>query len=695
MEKMLGSGRALRDLREDHADEAAGRAVAAGLAEVVADAPTLQIDLMSTLFSLHQLGGTDAEFVREGIEGIRESLAAQARSTTSDDKHDINRAQLHDELLEWLGQPGVLVLSGISGCGKTTFARQLAAGARRQGICDLEVSIDVGLTSPAPDGARVVASPAQLQWELRNATGGTAFPGGYHDDQLHGRRLLVLDGVTEIDALLTLFSPDGRVILISEEGLPPLDDAWRSREVHLGPLMRDDAEELLEWYGGRGLIERDPDAADRILRACGGIALSLSLMGARMKVLGTFTPMTEHTDGVEDAAQTVIRHPRLTNPVVVGPLEYAYRGLRPDERDLFRAVGLAGLPAFDLEVAAAAVGREVITTRPVLDRLGAAHFAERLTSDEQGLWRMHELVAAFAYMRGLELPDEHRREVAERVLNLYVKRASSLIALLNSPMLKLNPELEVWARRRLALQWEQFVAALRAAAGRTASDVAVKLARLVMGLFRYAGSWADARPAMDPVLQIARDRNDRELEVEALRRLSEDATRRDEPEEAVRYAERAREVADEPQKADLPEFGTVSPDSQAPTSPHTPIPNPSPPSPSSSPPSSSPPTRAAPSRGRSSGPSSGSPPPTTPPRDPRPSRRRRARPPAEPTDTSQDRADTDPAETVTADQESADAARPAGEAADALVPPGLTVALDAAHGDGEAGPSGPVLFGMT
>lgn len=187
-----------------------------------------------------------------------------------------------EELAALRAGPGVTIVHGLGGIGKTTLAHRYAAEQVRRlgpiwsitadspaliedGLAHLAAAL--GLDTAGADGTRSVLAERAVQWLA-----------GHQD------WLLVLDNVNDPEEakLLTARLPAGWFLITSRLGHGW--DEFRDNELLLDVLDEDDAVELLTHSAGRPV----PDAqwlaeATELVREMGHLPLAIKLVGAYIK----------------------------------------------------------------------------------------------------------------------------------------------------------------------------------------------------------------------------------------------------------------------------------------------------------------------------------------------------------------------------------------------------------------------------
>ncbi|WNM38048.1 BTAD domain-containing putative transcriptional regulator [Micromonospora halotolerans] len=298
--------------------------------------------------------------------------------------------------------PAALVIDGMPGVGKTTLAVHLAhrLAARYpdgQLYADLR-GFGSGDSMLTPAEAlrgflwSLGVAPAAIPAELH------AQAGLYRSILAERRMLILLDNCRDWDQVRHLLPGTGGSLVIATGRRRITGGAGPAgaHPLHLDLLTDAEARELLtRWLGDA--TAADPAAVDEIVARCGGLPLALALVATR-----------------------ALGRPALSLPAVAGELagaggrlagfgdahadletvfSWSYRALTPGAARLFRLLPRHPAGAVSTEAAAALAGLSPRTARGLLAEL-AAHL---LVRPDDGRWRMHDLLRAYA----AELAEEH------------------------------------------------------------------------------------------------------------------------------------------------------------------------------------------------------------------------------------------------------------------------------------------------
>uniref|UniRef100_UPI0010413771 helix-turn-helix domain-containing protein n=1 Tax=Actinomadura roseirufa TaxID=2094049 RepID=UPI0010413771 len=318
---------------------------------------------------------------------------------------------------EW---PRAVVVQGMAGVGKTSLALHWAhrvAGRFPDGV----VFADLRGTTRSP------VTPAEAMGQVLRAVGvpGHQLPRAEPElaaqcrSLLSDRRmLLVLDnaaGPEQINPLLAALS-SGLVVVTSRRRLPALLEGADVRTLELREMVTQDAVALIAGVLGPadGRVRAERRAVERLVRECGHLPLALAVMAGKLaenrgeSIAGTVRELAARDDPAAPPYGAGLPGAGLhAGPGAAGPelasvlsptFEVAYRGLRRDQREAFRRLGLVAGPDFTPTALAALQDRGVAEARECLEGLRQAYLVHDVGP---GRYRMHDLLRDFARERGL------------------------------------------------------------------------------------------------------------------------------------------------------------------------------------------------------------------------------------------------------------------------------------------------------
>ncbi|WP_425840244.1 AfsR/SARP family transcriptional regulator [Streptomyces fractus] len=248
------------------------------------------------------------------------------------------------------------------------------------------------------------------------------------------RVLVVLDnaaGVEQVRPLLPA-GPGCAVLITSREMLTTLEGATH---LHLGVLFHDQAMALLERLLGAERVGAETEAADAIIRMCGGLPLALRIVGARLAARPSW-PLSAFVERLGDA-QGRLDEISVGDVSVRASFLAGYQalchGAHPSDQAAARAFRLLGVvpgSSTSLPAATALLGVPAARAEDALERLVDAHL---LNSPAPGRYQMHDLLRLFAREVCAEEPETERTEALARVLRFYAATTGRAVAHLEVP----------------------------------------------------------------------------------------------------------------------------------------------------------------------------------------------------------------------------------------------------------------------
>jgi tetratricopeptide (TPR) repeat protein len=416
------------------------------------------------------------------------------------------------------GAPRVVVISGLGGVGKSTFAVHAAHRlADRFPDGQLFASLhghDDKPTAPAQVAVRFLAA-------LGVPADRSADPVGSFRSAASGRRLLVLlDNAADEAQVAPLLPPSSGclVLVTSRQALGALA---RVQALCLDVFGYRESVELLRLAAGPGQV-RPAAATAALVDLCGRLPLALRIAGARLAG-GPAGSIEWLVDRLRDEDHRLRR-------LMTGDLDLSavfalsYRPLTASQRRAFRYAGLFPGPDFAVAPLAVLAGMAPEDAETALDRLVDASL---LQPARPGRYRMHDLLRLYALRcAGVEgdkagHPAAIRRlalwylaavDAADRLAMPTRGRPAPLPGLVPAPGLP-----AAVAGLESAFAWydtelPSLVAVTRAAARHGQHDVAWRLPAAMRGLAELRGNTVEGIATHQAGLESARALGDREAE---------------------------------------------------------------------------------------------------------------------------------------------------------------------------------------
>ncbi|MBB5932427.1 ATP-binding protein [Streptomyces echinatus] len=307
------------------------------------------------------------------------------------------------------GRPGVVVMEGAAGVGKTSLALHLARRAQARKHADAP-ALFADLRGFAPD--RPPADTAAVLDTFLRLLGaaGERIPHGTEARARRYRQLLagtgafvVLDDAADAEQVRPLLpgDPASATLITSRRLLHGLPDATRRT---VGPPAAADSVELLRRTAGAEAVTADPTALRRIADDLGHLPLALTAVGHHIRRHPGWTlDDYDHDTVITLALEGGVRRALAASDAQVAP----------GARRLLRLLALHPRDRTGVACAVALAGEREQTVREHLDALSATHL---LAETEPGRFRMHTLVRAYAEERvGIDVPGTSIRQALGRV----------------------------------------------------------------------------------------------------------------------------------------------------------------------------------------------------------------------------------------------------------------------------------------
>ncbi|KAB2592721.1 ATP-binding protein [Streptomyces arboris] len=333
--------------------------------------------------------------------------------------------------------PAVAVLSGWGGVGKTTLAYASGHAAQKRGWYTGVLLVDLRgydtYPAQAEDALEALLRSLGVRPEHLPPPGAgreALYRSQLNARQEAGERLLVVaDNASAVAQVQPLLPPGHHGMLVtSRHRLPGLG---RMRTVN--SLQPEDAVALLKAALKNNdpddvRVEQEPEAAERVVSACGYLPLALQITAALL-AQDPGQPLVERADALGDA-EGILDGLSDGERSLRAMFDQSLERLTPQEQDLFRQLSLN--PGPDISTAAAAVlaDQPQPATERLLARIAASHLIER-NPTIRGRWQMHDLLRAYAHEqaeaakgRG-RAPRRRYEQASERLIDYYIRHAEA------------------------------------------------------------------------------------------------------------------------------------------------------------------------------------------------------------------------------------------------------------------------------
>ncbi|PPK62739.1 tetratricopeptide repeat protein [Actinokineospora auranticolor] len=314
--------------------------------------------------------------------------------------------------------PTIWTIGGAGGMGKTSLAVQWAA-SHGDRFPDGALFVDLHGFSPNSHPLKPAAALRGFLDALgvhhRRVPAALADRTALFRSLVAGKRMLILLDNACDEAQVGPLLPGTSsctVLVTSRNRLPGLAVAHDAQSLRLGPLTGSEARAMLSARLGAD------HAAGALLAAGAGHPLALAIIAGLAR---THSP-AEIADELRDESSRLdvldTGDPATSLPAV---LSFSTRALTHGQRTAFLLLGLAPGPDTGLPAAASLVALPVDCAKLLLRALEHASLVDR---DNQGRYRMHDLVRDHARSLANELPARERQDAIKRVFDFYVHTAA-------------------------------------------------------------------------------------------------------------------------------------------------------------------------------------------------------------------------------------------------------------------------------
>jgi tetratricopeptide (TPR) repeat protein/DNA-binding XRE family transcriptional regulator len=426
--------------------------------------------------------------------------------------------------------PGICVIDGMAGIGKTTLAVHAAhrlAGSFPDGQFFLPLQAHTPGQPPVSAADALASLLMTAGVAVQHIPPGLEARAGRWRDHIAGRKILLLldDAAGHEQVRPLLPGTAGSLVLVtSRRRLTALEDA---AVVSLGTLSPAEAAALLVRLAGRADLDAEAGPVGEIARLCGYLPLAIGMLARQLQHHPART-------GEELAARLAAARDRLAvmraeNLSVAAAFDLSYADLTAAQQRLFRRLGVAPGPDIDVYAAAALDDTSVAAARGQLDGLYDHHL---ITEPAPGRYLLHDLLREYACALAAAGDTADARTAAGRLVSYYAHvaaAASKHIATWTTvggrpppgpPPASAPP---VASAQQAAAWLESERPNLHAAVDYAAAEAmpwhAVAIATAMGGFLRARGHWDQAAEQYRTALSAARQAGDRPGEAGVLDEL--------------------------------------------------------------------------------------------------------------------------------------------------------------------------------
>ena len=322
-------------------------------------------------------------------------------------------------------EPGVAILSGTGGAGKTSLALRWARD-RADSFPDGQLFVDLQGFDPeraplSPESAlhgfllALGADPATVPIELSALT-------GMYRSLTAGRRLLIVADNARDSAQVRPLLPAGAgsaAIVTSRSGLPSVVADCGAQVVDVGMLDASAARALICNRLGADRLAREPASVDVLVERCAGLPLALAIVAGRAALSPQLPLAVLAAELSDDTTRLDGLHSGEAAADIRTTLAVSVAALSPSAADAFALLGLAPAPRLSLAECAALTGS---TRDAVLSALRDLITARLVEQEGAGQYRMHDLIRLYA--ADLVRATTQAAAAIERLLRYYLNGAT-------------------------------------------------------------------------------------------------------------------------------------------------------------------------------------------------------------------------------------------------------------------------------
>ena len=413
------------------------------------------------------------------------------------------------------GIPGIAVIEGMPGVGKTALAvraARLVSGQYPDGLLYLNLhSHDPG--SPSLDPAEALYRLLQMlsvpAAQIPETIGERTALWRAHLSRR--RAVVILDDAAGHDQIGPLLPVTSRclILITTRRRLP---DFGRGRSLTIGVLPAGEAITLFRRIIGESRAA-DADQIAAAVELCGRLPLAIQLTAGRIAQegpAGLSGLIDELSHSPAQLGDTGVAAPEVT-----AAFDLSYRALEPDHQQIFRRLGISPCAGFSLPAAAALGGCTLAEAEKAVAALLDYHL---LTQAPGGQFRFHDLIHGYAATRATgDAPGTGQRQAMSRLLDYYLhttgradwvlhplrRRARGPVAQLpaGSPALGTQEDAAGW----LESEWRNILQAARYAGRHEWKSKCADLIDLLTDFMEIRAYWDEAAAAHALALQASRD----------------------------------------------------------------------------------------------------------------------------------------------------------------------------------------------
>ncbi|MGW4826274.1 ATP-binding protein [Amycolatopsis japonica] len=318
------------------------------------------------------------------------------------------------------GHRAVAILDGTGGVGKTTLVTHWAHHVQDQ-FPDGTLFVNLrGYGPSAPlDSAVVLAGFLTGLGVTRNRVPVEldAAAGLFRSLLTSRRVLVVLDNAATAEQVRPLLpaTPGCMAVVTSRDSLVDLVVSESAHRIGLDLFGSADSHTLLQAVLGPARVDQEPDAANELVRLCGGLPLAVRVAATRVASRPRWW-IADLVDEIREDQLAGHGAGGMVGDAVQAVFEWSYARLAPEQAQVFRFLGWHPGTEFSVPAVAALCGLKHREAFRCLEALAELHLIEPVARHR---YRIHDLLHADARARGrLDTPAE-QHAARERILTWY------------------------------------------------------------------------------------------------------------------------------------------------------------------------------------------------------------------------------------------------------------------------------------